>query len=149
MAYAARALASSMYERDWSAAEQDFQRAFMLNSNDATAHHWYAEHLINVDRQSAPSPNWSAQGKSTHCHSRSTARLGVFIGMSADTTNQSNSAGRRSVWTLVCARSLVSGLGQSGRRHYTEAVAEMQRANALGTTPLYACGLGYAHAATR
>lgn len=40
-AYATRALASSMYERDWSAAEQDFQRAFMLNSNDATAHHWY------------------------------------------------------------------------------------------------------------
>jgi len=47
-AYAARGFASSMHEHDWNAAEQDFQRALTLNPNDATAHHWYAEHLINI-----------------------------------------------------------------------------------------------------
>jgi tetratricopeptide (TPR) repeat protein len=47
-AYTARALASSVYERDWNAAEQDFQHALRLSSNDALVHHWYAEHLIGI-----------------------------------------------------------------------------------------------------
>ncbi|HYK83839.1 MAG TPA: winged helix-turn-helix domain-containing protein, partial [Ktedonobacteraceae bacterium] len=32
----------SDYEWNWAAAEKEYQRAIELNSNDATAHHWYA-----------------------------------------------------------------------------------------------------------
>jgi tetratricopeptide (TPR) repeat protein len=38
------------YDWDWHNAEKEFQRAIELNSNYATAHHWYAEYLIAVDR---------------------------------------------------------------------------------------------------
>jgi TolB-like protein/DNA-binding winged helix-turn-helix (wHTH) protein/Flp pilus assembly protein TadD len=31
---------------DWQTAEKEFRRAIELNPNDATAHHWYAEHLM-------------------------------------------------------------------------------------------------------
>ncbi len=38
------------YDWDWVNAEKEFQRAIELNSNYATAHHWYAEYLIAVNR---------------------------------------------------------------------------------------------------
>ncbi len=34
------------YDWDWSAAEEGFKRALELNPNYATAHHWYALHLM-------------------------------------------------------------------------------------------------------
>ena len=34
------------YDWDWPAAEQEFKRALELNPNYATAHHWYALHLM-------------------------------------------------------------------------------------------------------
>jgi tetratricopeptide (TPR) repeat protein len=38
------------YDWDWSAAEQEFKRALKLNPNYATAHHWYALHLMAMGR---------------------------------------------------------------------------------------------------
>jgi tetratricopeptide (TPR) repeat protein len=40
-------------------------------------------------------------------------------------------------------------LGQAylGKQQYLEAISELERANALGTTPLVICDLGYAYAA--
>ena len=34
------------YERDWSAADRQFEQAIELNPNYATAHHWYADALL-------------------------------------------------------------------------------------------------------
>jgi tetratricopeptide (TPR) repeat protein len=34
------------YDWDWQTAEKEFRRAIELNPNYATAHHWYAEHLM-------------------------------------------------------------------------------------------------------
>ena len=44
-AHTALALVVQNYDWDWETAEQEFQRALELNSNSATAHHWYFEHL--------------------------------------------------------------------------------------------------------
>jgi tetratricopeptide (TPR) repeat protein len=33
------------HDWDWQTSEKEFRRAIELNPNDATAHHWYAEHL--------------------------------------------------------------------------------------------------------
>ena len=34
------------YDWDWKTAEKEFRRAIEINPNYATAHHWYAEHLM-------------------------------------------------------------------------------------------------------
>jgi len=44
------AFASMNYDWDWSAAEQEFQKAIELNPNYANAHHWYADYLSAVGR---------------------------------------------------------------------------------------------------
>jgi tetratricopeptide (TPR) repeat protein len=45
-AHTALALVVQNYDWDWQAAEKEFRRAIELNPNYATAHHWYAEHLM-------------------------------------------------------------------------------------------------------
>ena len=45
-AHASMAHIKFQYDRDWSAAEKEFQRAIVLNSNYANAHQWYALTLM-------------------------------------------------------------------------------------------------------
>jgi TolB-like protein/DNA-binding winged helix-turn-helix (wHTH) protein/Tfp pilus assembly protein PilF len=45
-AHTALALIVQNHDWDWQTSEKEFRRALELNPNDATAHHWYAEHLM-------------------------------------------------------------------------------------------------------
>ena len=45
-AHTSLALVRYLFDWQWSAAEQGFQRAIELNPNYATAHHWYGEYLV-------------------------------------------------------------------------------------------------------
>jgi len=45
-AHTALALIVQNYDLDWRTSEQEFRKAIDLNPNYATAHHWYAEHLM-------------------------------------------------------------------------------------------------------
>jgi TolB-like protein/DNA-binding winged helix-turn-helix (wHTH) protein/Tfp pilus assembly protein PilF len=45
-AHTAMALIVQNHDWDWQTSEKEFRRAIELNPNDATAHHWYAEHLM-------------------------------------------------------------------------------------------------------
>lgn len=49
-AHTALALIVQNYDYDWQTAEKEFRRAIELNTNYATAHHWYAEHLALLGR---------------------------------------------------------------------------------------------------
>lgn len=52
LAEAHAALAVVLHEYDWKfvESEKEFRRAIELNPNYATAHHWYAEYLLNMGR---------------------------------------------------------------------------------------------------
>jgi TolB-like protein/DNA-binding winged helix-turn-helix (wHTH) protein/Tfp pilus assembly protein PilF len=45
-AHTSLAFALDLYGWDWDAADKEFKRAIELNPNYATAHHWYAWHLL-------------------------------------------------------------------------------------------------------
>ena len=45
-AHTALALIVQNFDYDWETSEKEFKRAIELNPNYATAHHWYAEHLM-------------------------------------------------------------------------------------------------------
>jgi TolB-like protein/Flp pilus assembly protein TadD len=147
-AYAARGFASSMYEYDWNAAEQDFQRALTLNTNDATAHHWYAEHLINVGRADRAVTELECARELDPLSLPINGTLGRAY----------RDAHRYDESVVQCKKTLdldpdfalghwCLGATTVVEKRYTEAVTEMQRANALGVAPLFKWGLGYAYAA--
>lgn len=45
-AHTSLAFIHDLYDWDWASAEKEYKRALVLNPNYATAHHWYAWHLI-------------------------------------------------------------------------------------------------------
>lgn len=49
-AYATLGFIKTHYESDWTNAEADFKRAIEFSPNYATAHHWYAAHLLARSR---------------------------------------------------------------------------------------------------
>jgi DNA-binding winged helix-turn-helix (wHTH) protein/Flp pilus assembly protein TadD len=49
-AHTALALIAQNHDWDWKTSEKEYRRAIELNPNYATAHHWYAEHLMWLGR---------------------------------------------------------------------------------------------------
>ena len=49
-AHTAYALIVQNHDWDWATADREYRRAIELNPNYATAHHWYAEHLMWLGR---------------------------------------------------------------------------------------------------
>jgi TolB-like protein/DNA-binding winged helix-turn-helix (wHTH) protein len=49
-AHVARAVVAQNFDWDWKTAETEYRRAIELDSNYATAHHWYAEYLALMGR---------------------------------------------------------------------------------------------------
>jgi TolB-like protein/DNA-binding winged helix-turn-helix (wHTH) protein/Tfp pilus assembly protein PilF len=49
-AHTSLAFIQDLYDWDWASAEKEYKRARALNPSYATAHHWYAWHLIVVGR---------------------------------------------------------------------------------------------------
>jgi TolB-like protein/DNA-binding winged helix-turn-helix (wHTH) protein/Flp pilus assembly protein TadD len=50
-AHTSLAFALDLYGRDWQAAEEEYKRAIKLDPGYATAHHWYAWHLMVMGRK--------------------------------------------------------------------------------------------------
>ena len=80
-AHTSLAFIQDLYDWDWVSAEKEYKRALALSPNYATAHHWYAWHLIVVGRNDEgiaelkraesldPSPSLSALIWRMHCAS--------------------------------------------------------------------------------
>jgi TolB-like protein/Flp pilus assembly protein TadD len=146
-AYTARGIVWTMYERDWSAAEQDFQRAIRLNPNDVYAHHSHAEHLTNIGR---------AEGAIAEME-RARELDPLSLPVNATLGRTYRDARRDEEADVQCRKTLeldpdfalghwCLGVTDVAEKRYAEAVTEMQRANTLGAAPMYTFGLGYAYA---
>jgi len=147
-AYTARAMAAFFWEFNWSAADQDFQRAMALDPNLALAHHWYGEY-------------WTSVGKAD----RAVAELKrareldpLSLPINATLGRVYRDAGQYEEALQQCRRTLdlhpLFAMGHwclsqvyVGQKRYAAAIAELELANSLGTTPLQLRDLGWAHAA--
>jgi tetratricopeptide (TPR) repeat protein len=148
-AYTARGLSASMYERDWEAAERDFQNAFRVNSNDALAHHWYGEHLANIGQVDRAVLELQ--------RARELDPLSLII--NSILGRMYRDAGRYQESIDQCRKTLeldgeyplahlYLGMSYAAMGHYPLAIAEMERANKVDDGPAYASVLGYAYAAS-
>jgi tetratricopeptide (TPR) repeat protein len=146
--HTARAFAASFWEFDWAAAEREFQRAIALDPSSAIAHHWYGEHFINIGK--------AERALSELKRARELDPLSLPINSTLGRLYRD--AGRYSEAVVQCRKTLDLDpsfsmahwcLGQAyvGERQYTAAIPELERANALGTTPLLMRDLGYTYAA--
>lgn len=51
-AHTSLAFSMDVFDWDWNSADKEYRRAIELNPGYATAHHWYADHLIEMGRNS-------------------------------------------------------------------------------------------------
>jgi tetratricopeptide (TPR) repeat protein len=148
-AYTARATAASFWDFDWTTADRDFKRAIALDPSSAIAHHWYGEHFINIGK--------AERAVSELKYARDLDPLSLPVNSTLGRVYRD--AQRYEEAIQQCQKTLEldpnSSMGHwclaqayMGERRYSTAIPELQLANTLGTTPLLACDLGYAYAAT-
>ena len=147
-AYAARGHAADFYDLDWSASQQDFQRALVLDPSSAFAHHWYGEHFIAIGKA-----EW-AVSELKRARQLDPLSLPIIstLGRAQIYAHHYGEAVEQCRKVLELEPTFAMGhwclgLAHTAAREYSMAVAEFERANELGTTPLYVCQLACAHAA--
>jgi TolB-like protein/DNA-binding winged helix-turn-helix (wHTH) protein/Flp pilus assembly protein TadD len=147
-AHTSLAFIIDLYEWDWESAEKEYKRAIALYPGYATAHHWYAWHLIVTGR--------SSEGIAQLRTAESLDPLSLII--SADladalcTAHLYDEAVQKSKKTLEMDPNFAIGhyeLGQAlEQKHmHDEAISEFQRAIELaGHSGAFDSNLGYAYA---
>lgn len=142
-AHTAYALIVQNYDWDWDAAEREYRRAIALNPNYATAHHWYAEHLM-----------WLGRFDEALRESERARRLDpLSLIIAADNgailyfARQYDRAIEK--WRSVLEvdpdfpRAHVIVLAYVEKRMYTEALADMEAQRHLLEAPVYWSGVAY------
>jgi TolB-like protein/DNA-binding winged helix-turn-helix (wHTH) protein/Flp pilus assembly protein TadD len=147
-AHTSLAFAFDLYGWDWAAAEKEYQRAIELNPGYATAHHWYAWHLLVMGRNS--------EGIFELRRAESLDPLSLII--SADLADALSIAHlydesvQQSKRTLEMDPNFAAAHYQLGqafaqKRMRDEAIAEFQRAIELsGHSPAFDSNLAYVYA---
>jgi TolB-like protein/DNA-binding winged helix-turn-helix (wHTH) protein len=147
-AHTSLAFALDLYGWDWEAAQAEYEAAIKLNPGYATAHHWYAWHLIVTGRKS--------EGISELRKAESLDPLSLII--SADIADALciahlyDESVQQSRWTLELDPSFAVAhyeLGQAlEQKHmHDEAIAEFQRAIELsGHAAAFDSNLAYVYA---
>jgi TolB-like protein/DNA-binding winged helix-turn-helix (wHTH) protein/Flp pilus assembly protein TadD len=147
-AHTSLAFCHDVFDWDWSAAEKEYLRSIELSPSYATAHHWYAWHLIVVGR------NPEAIAEMRKAENLDPLSLIVSADMAdlllvARFYEQSAQQSRK---TIEMDPGFALGhylLGQSfAQQHmYNEAIAELQKAIALSSgNTTFASGLAYVYA---
>jgi TolB-like protein/DNA-binding winged helix-turn-helix (wHTH) protein len=147
-AHTSLAFILDLYDWDWESAEKEYKRAIALNPGYATAHHWYAWHLIVMGRNS--------EGIAELRKAQSLDPLSLII--SADLADAlciahlSDESVQQSRRTLEMDPNFAIAhyeLGQAfeQKRMLNEAIGEFQRAIELsGGNEVFDANLAYAYA---
>jgi TolB-like protein/DNA-binding winged helix-turn-helix (wHTH) protein/Tfp pilus assembly protein PilF len=147
-AHTSLAFSFDVFDWDWASADREFKRAIELNPGYATAHHWYAWHLIVL-----------GQNDEAIAEMRKAENLDpLSLIISADIADALLIAGhydesmQQSRKTLEMDPNFALAhyqLGQAWvqKRMYNKAIAELQKAIELsGDNSLFASNLAYAYA---
>jgi len=147
-AHTSLAFSFDVFDWDWASADREFKRAIELNPGYATAHHWYAWHLIVL-----------GQNDEAIAEMRKAENLDpLSLIISADIADALLIAGhydesmQQSRKTLEMDPNFALAhyqLGQAWvqKRMYNKAIAELQKAIELsGNNSLFASNLAYAYA---
>jgi TolB-like protein/DNA-binding winged helix-turn-helix (wHTH) protein/Flp pilus assembly protein TadD len=147
-AHTSRAFALDLYDWDWSTAETEYRRAIALNPGYATAHHWYAWHLMVTGR--------TDEGILELRKAESLDPLSLIIRADlADAlciAHRYNESVQQSQQTLEMDPNFALTHYQLGqvfvqKQMYNEAIAEFQRAIGLaGDNAVFNSNLAYAYA---
>ena len=147
-AHTSLSLVRYLFDWEWSAAEEGFQRAIELNPNYATAYHWYGEYLV-LSRRFDEGFEELIQAQALDPLS---LPINADIGQYYFFTRQYERAVEQLRSALELEPNFVRALAllgwtfeQMGR--FDEAIANFEQATALsGSRTLIVAGLGHAHA---
>ena len=147
-AHTSLSLVRYLFDWEWSAAEQGFQRAIDLNPNYATAHHWYGEYLV-LSRRFDKGYEELRQAQELDPLS---LPINADIGQYYFFTRQYERAVEQLNRVLDLEPGFVRALALLGwtfeqMERFDEAIAKFEQATALsGSRTLIVAGLGHAHA---
>jgi serine/threonine-protein kinase len=135
------------YDWDWLASETEFKRAIDLAPTYAPAHHWYALHLMAMERFDEA----STQLKLAQELEPLSLSINVSIGLPFYWSRRHDQATEQFKKTLEMDQTFSLGhvlLGQAYVQMgmHDEAIAELQEARRLDNTPQVKAILGYAYA---
>ncbi len=147
-AHTSLAFCFDIFDWDWDSAEREFKQAIELNPGYATAHHWYAWHLIVLGRNTE-----------AIAEIRKAANLDpLSLIISADVAEVLlvarlyDQSIQQSLSTIAMDPNFAVAHYQLGQAYtqqhmYTEAIAELQKATELaGADTPFIANLGYAYA---
>ena len=147
-AHTSLAFALDLYDWDWESAEQEYKRAIALNPGYATAHHWYAWHLIVLGRnQEALSESRKAESLDplSPIISADLADALCVAHLYEESVQQSRKTLELHPYFAVAHYQLGQALAQ--KQMYNEAIAEIRRAIELsGGNTAFESKLAYAYA---
>jgi TolB-like protein/Flp pilus assembly protein TadD len=147
-AHTSLALVRYLFDWDWCAAEQGFQRAIELNPNYATAHHWYGEFLALSQRFDEGFEELVQAQTLDPLSLPINADIGEYYFF----TRQYERAVEQLKSALELEPNFVRALALLGwtfeqMERFDEAIAKFEQATALsGSRTLIVAGLGHAHA---
>jgi tetratricopeptide (TPR) repeat protein len=147
-AHTSLAFVFDLYDWNWESAEQEYKRAIALNPGYATAHHWYAWHLIVMGRNSEALAESRTAESSDPLSPIISADLADALSVAHlydESVQQSRKTLELHPYFAVAHYELGQALAQKQR--YNEAIAELQRAIELsGGNTAFDSTLAYVYA---
>ena len=146
-AHASRAHVYLEFEYAWAAAEREYRRAIELNSEYATAHHWYGGYLSAMERHDEA----LRQAHEARALDPLSLIINTWVGL------RYYFAGRHEIAIQEIEKALELnpdfapahwhlGWAFEQANQYDAAISSAERAIAISDNPLYLASLGHAHA---